>query len=209
MNGGHSDALRTLRMGAGISIVEGIAGLVAVALAIIGLANVAPWVLASVAAIALGAAFVFESGAMAARFSALESEAQEESVSWLKWSTAGAEFLMGFAGIALGILALLGIDPAALVPVAIIVYGTALMVDSGIRMRLRKLETKHLDWRSFAFAAPQVFVGLGSITLSILALVGVAPLALILVGLLSVGTAVLITGSLVTGRSISLYRRSE
>ena len=209
MSGGHSDALRTLRMGAGISIVEGIAGLVAVALAIIGLANVAPWVLASVAAIALGAAFVFESGAMAARFSAFESEAAEESVSWLKWSTAGAEFLMGFSGIALGILALLGIDPAALVPVAIIVYGTALMVDSGIRMRLRKLETRRLDRRSFAFAAPQVFVGLGSITLSILALVGVAPLDLILVGLLSVGTAVLITGSLVTGRSISLYRRSE
>lgn len=208
MNGEHSDAIRTLKVGAGVSIVEGITGLAAIALAIIGLAHVDPWVLASIAAIALGAALVFESGSMTARFSALESESPNESVNWLKWSTATSEFFLGCGGVVLGILGLLSIHPAVLVPVAVIVYGTALMVDSAIRMRLRKLETKRLDWTSFASSGPQVFIGLGGITLGILAIVGLASQALTLVGLLSVGAAVLITGSLVTGRSISLYRRS-
>lgn len=52
------------RVAAGTAVVEGLTGLGAVALSIIGLANVLPMMLVAISTIALGAAFLFEAGAV-------------------------------------------------------------------------------------------------------------------------------------------------
>ncbi len=55
---------------------EGIIGMGAVAATIIGLSNVAPELLASIACIAVGVALAFEGGAISARYSALHGMAE-------------------------------------------------------------------------------------------------------------------------------------
>lgn len=201
------------RMGFGSSVTEGFIGLSAVALAIIGLAHISPWVLASIATIALGAAFEFETGAVAARFSALEHQAQSlpSNRSWERWGGITVGFLTGCAGIALGILALLGIHPVVLIPVAVIAYGAALIMDSGVRLLLNGMEGKHpvfsgIGYGAAASSAFEALVGLGGITLGILSIIGLSPQSLSLVALLSVGAAMLVVGSFVGGRLRFLYR---
>ena len=54
---GERGTIQTSKFGVGNTVAEAIVGLGALALAIIGLANIYPWLLASVATIALGAAF--------------------------------------------------------------------------------------------------------------------------------------------------------
>lgn len=203
---------------AGTSITEGITGLAAVALAIIGLADISPWLLAAIATIALGAAFVFESGAVAARFSALEA-GPRGTVSfrtWGRWGVMTAGFLAGCAGIALGILALLGIRSIILIPCSVIVYGVALIMDGGTRVRLSTLESANSPLSSMdkevarevaaASSGIQDLVGLAGTTLGILAIIGIEPQTLTLVALLSIGAALLVVGSLVGGKMISMYR---
>ncbi|MFZ0932329.1 MAG: hypothetical protein WAN11_27265 [Syntrophobacteraceae bacterium] len=218
MDGQHSDTIQTSeRMAAGTSFIEGLVGLAAVALAIIGLAHIYPWLLASISTIALGAAFVFESGAIGARFSALAQDTQGSETASSKWSGITAGFLAGCAGIALGILALLGVEQTVLIPVATIVFGAALIMDSGIRVRLSAMESERFSLQGVgrevareaasASSGIQVLFGLGGITLGILAVIGISPQTLSLVALLGVGAAVLVVGSLVGGRMMSIYRR--
>src|SRR5581483_6446077 len=56
------------RILAGGSMIEGIAGLVGLVLAIIGLAELYPFYMLAIATIAIGVAFLFEGGAIAVRF---------------------------------------------------------------------------------------------------------------------------------------------
>jgi len=86
MNGQHANAIRASeRIAESVSFVEVVVGLAALALAIIGLANVFPWVPASIATIALGAALLFEAGSVGARCSAL-AEDTAETRKWERWS---------------------------------------------------------------------------------------------------------------------------
>jgi hypothetical protein len=82
------------------------------ALAIIGFAHIFPWMLASISTIALGAAFVFEAGAVGARFSAVahETQASQRTETWGRWSGMTAGFLAGCAGIALRLLTIYDSD---------------------------------------------------------------------------------------------------
>jgi hypothetical protein len=115
-----------------------------------------------------------------------------------------------------GILALLGVDAVVLIPIAAIVYGIALIMDSGIRARLSALEIEHSGLSSVAqevareaasaSSGIQVLVGLGGITLGILAIIGISPQVLSLVALLSIGSAVLVVGSLVSSRMMGIHR---
>ncbi len=220
MNGQQENVhTSTEKVAAGASITEGLVGLGAVALAIIGLAHILPVLLASISTIARGAAFVFEAGTVGARFSALTPDFRgtTSSRSWSSWGTMTAGFLAGCAGIALGILALLGIDPMVLIPIAAIVFGAALVMDSGVRVRLSALECENAGYRGMsqdvareaasASAGIQVMVGLGGITLGILAIIGISPLTLSLVALLGVGCAVLVAGSLISSKMLGVYGR--
>jgi hypothetical protein len=202
--------------GAG-AMVEGIAGLGAVVLAIIGLAGVLPGVLACIATIAIGVALLFQGGAIAARFSSRSSAlsgSRVESVPLGGGMT--AECLGGLAGLVLGILALVGVAPLILAAIAAIVFGSALIMGAGTAASLSALDVGR--WSGYeasqqiareavsAAAGMQVFVGVGSITLGILALLGLAPLILVLVAMLVLGAAVLLSGAAVSSRMLSIFR---
>jgi hypothetical protein len=197
------------------ALAEGIAGIGAVALAIIGLAHVFPEILVSVATIAIGVALAFEGGAISARYSAMLSEPEEKSDATAQWGGVTALFVGGATGIALGILALVGVAPMVLIPVAALVFGSALVLDSGANERLSIMEARHTEGfrvsenvireTTHAASGIQVLVGLGSIALGILALIGLVPMILSLVAMLSIGAANLLTGSMIGARLSKVF----
>jgi hypothetical protein len=199
--------------------VEGVVGLGAVAATIVGLSNVAPELLAAIACMAVGVASAFEGGAISARYSTLigMAEGYTSTDASARWVGMTILFLAGAVGIALGILSLLGIAPMILIPVAAIVLGSAMILDSGANTRLSILEMRHseefncreniIKETAYASAGIELLVGIGSVVLGIVALNGVYPLVLSLVAMLSIGAANLMTGAMIGGRMSSIFRR--
>jgi len=203
--------LKTVTRG---SITQAVCGVGAAVLAILGLAGILVGYMVSVATIAIGVAFLAEGGAIAARWDDLMREApssrfdkQSEFGGGL-----GAEFVAGITGVVLGILALLGLYPAVLIPVAIVVFGGGLLLGSALTMDLGSIG---LDYdrggrmsrdATRAASGMQVLVGLGAIVLGILALVGFAPGTMSLVALLAIGTSILLSGSAVGTRMMKVLR---
>jgi hypothetical protein len=131
---------RSAEVVAGGSMVEAIAGVAAVVLAILGLAGLLPVYLLAIAAIAVGVALLFEGGAIAVRYSRLLTETVGSRLSSAELDGGmGVEVLGGIAGIVLGILALLGLVPLTLTAVAAIVFGGTLLLSSGTAARLNCL----------------------------------------------------------------------
>jgi len=199
----------------GASFVEGLTGLAVIALSIIGLARIWPVTLASISTIVLGAAFVFEAGAVSARFAAL-AEDETRGITISKYGSMTSEFVAGVAGIVLGILALLGIAPMYLVPISAIIFGGALVMDSGVRVSLSRLEAEQTGLQGLgqnlaeesatASSSIQIFVGLGAVALGILAIVGLAPLQLSLIALLCAAAAILLVSTVVGTRMRHMLR---
>ncbi|HEX8949631.1 MAG TPA: hypothetical protein VF790_11750 [Dissulfurispiraceae bacterium] len=201
------------------TIAEGIAGIGAIVLSIIGLVNILPAIMLSIATIAVGAALFFEGGAVTARFSHLLT--MEESRVDVKEFGIGmtTEFLAGIAGMVLGILALIGILRMTLIPIAAIVFGASLLLGSGVSARLNSLWAVAAEDREAvrevtreaitASSGVQVLLGLSAIVLGILALIGFAPLALSLVAMLVLGLSDLLSGTSVMGRIMGISRRSH
>src|SRR5919108_4582456 len=131
----HESMARTVATGAG---AEAVAGGAAVVLAILGLAGLLPMVLASIAVIAAGAAFLFQGAAVTARHRRLTLEAGggEAGIE----TGMSAEIIGGLAGIALGILALLGVEMMALLAVSAIVFGGTLLFGSPAVYRASRAE---------------------------------------------------------------------
>jgi hypothetical protein len=198
--------------------VEGLIGLGAVGATIVGLSNVAPELLMAVACIAAGVALAFEGGAISARYSAMlgMSEGYTSTDASVRWGGVIMLFLAGAVGITLGILSLLGIAPMILVPSAAIVFGSALILDSGANMRLSVLEARHseefksreniIKETAYASAGVELLFGIGSMVLGIVALNGVYPLVLGLVAILSIGAANSLTVAMIGGRMFSSFR---
>ena len=202
---------------AGGSITEAIAGLTAAALAILGLAGILPGYLAAIATIAIGVALLAQGGAAAANWSKVVTGTPGH-----EWGARGevsggmtGEVLGGAAGLVLGILALIGLAPQILIPAALVAFGGAMLVGTGTTVDLGAA-------RGHAAAAPgersprevtmvasgtQMLVGIVAIVLGILALIGVDPLTLSLVGLLAAGASILFSGSAVSARILTLLRR--
>ena len=201
------------------SAAEVIGGIAAIVLTILGLANVAPGLMQTIATITIGAALVFEGGSIAAKYSQIVSKTSENTLQTVELGGGmTVEMVAGIVGIVLGILGLLGLDPMVLSAAALIVFGAALALSSGSVSRLNdlKIEASGAQERAqrvahevvTAAAGTQILIGLGAGVLGILALVGVVPTVLVLVGLLSVGTSLLLSGGALGGRLISsLYRR--
>src|SRR4029077_205686 len=107
--------------------VDALGGIATIVLAIIGLSGVKPDVLVSIATIVFGAALLIQGGAMLSEFA--QSELTPDS------NAAGggglsALFLVGVGGIVLGVLSLLGIHATILTSVAVIAFGSALVISS-------------------------------------------------------------------------------
>jgi hypothetical protein len=211
-----------IRVAAGIisagSSVEAVGGIAGVALAIIALAGILPTYLAPIAAIALGAALLAEGSAIASRLHALLAQTTDSLESTEVGGGISAEFLGGGAAVILGLLALLGVEPVVLLAVALLVFAGTLVIGAGAQHELNALAIQNSHHSSAGRAVAresmrtatgaQVLVGLAAGALGIIALVGIQPTTLILVGLLSVGAASVLSGTAVTGRLLSSLRRS-
>jgi hypothetical protein len=199
----------------GGSLAGGIAGGAATILAVVGLANILPQLMIPLATIVLGAAFLFEGGAIAARFSDLLTETSKgrHEVPQLGAGLT-VEVVGGIVGSILAILALLKVSPLVLMPIAAVVYGVTLIFGSGVASRLESLllarTGEHEAIGKVAHeavevsAGVQMFLGVSAVTLGILSLVGISPMIMNLVAVLCVGFAGLLTGSAISARMWSI-----
>lgn len=201
----------------GGSTSEALGGGAAVVLTILGLSGVVPDFMVSIAAIVLGVALLFQGGFVAAEFrrvlSASESESRLQEAEL--GSGLGTEVIAGGAAIVLGILALLGLETQILISVSTIVLGTGILLASGMLARLNEVHIAasapnpaHERLAREAVSASnavQVLVGLSAIVLGILSLIGIQVMTLNLVAQLAIGASILLSGSAVSGRMLSLF----
>jgi hypothetical protein len=209
---------RSIKVVAGGSITEAICGAATVVLAIIGLTGGGslPGYTASIATIVFGVALVAQGGSTAARYQQLLRETVPT-----EWDTRtelgggmGAEMLGGAAGVVLGVLGLLGLGTAALIPIAVIVFGGTLLLGSASTADLGNLNiggnerfAQVARQASVAASGTQVLVGVAGVVLGIIALIGVDTAIVSLVALLVMGAAGLLTGTALSTRMVSAIRR--
>jgi len=196
------------------SLTESLAGIAVVALAIIALTGVIPFLLVAISVIVAGGALMLQGGTIAGLYAQSVSRPRGEFAEReYAGGGLGAEFIAGATGIVLGILALIGMVPMVLVAVAVICFGTALLISAGATAGAANLvafdETRagRLAAESVrAAGGSQAFVGLGAVVLGILALIGVEPLLLGIIGMLAVGVSIMMTGSALSGRTLMFAR---
>lgn len=206
-------------------LIDSLGGIAVAVLAIVGLTGFDPPGMAAIATIVFGAALLAQGGTILFEYSSILS-ATTTSVSAERTSAEGVStlFLVGAAGIVLGVLALLGIAPDALMSSAIIAFGSGLVLSSGVVRQLSLLQADIVP-RAFprsgnemfvgqmaaGSAGFQAFAGLATIVLGILAVTtaetGMTPLKL--VALLVLGVTVLFTGGTLSGLVLSFIRPSR
>jgi hypothetical protein len=197
-------------------LAKWVVAIAAIALAIIGLSGVLTEWMLGLATILAGIGLLFQGGAIGSRFSALISGTRHGDLATLEIGGGMvAEFLGGAAGIVLGILSLLGISPMILVPVAAITFGGTLLVSLAVTSHLDDLQIENACEReeartmiSLAVRSAeglQIFIGLGSLVLGILAVIGLAPVVLSLVAMLSIGFISLVRVAALSERLLSVF----
>ncbi len=180
--------------------VEGVAGIIGMVLAILGLLNILPQMLLPIASIVLGAAFLVNGGAVASRFAKLLNETAKGRFETAEWNVGlTTEFIGGLAAVILGILTLLHIAPAVLMPISAIVFGATLIFGSGITARLNHLQMpKSEEYEAFREVAresvnvamgAEILLGLSAVVLGIIAVTGIGWMTLTFVALLCIGVS--------------------
>ncbi|HVT29365.1 MAG TPA: hypothetical protein VHE81_15220, partial [Lacipirellulaceae bacterium] len=160
-------------------------------------------------------AMLFKSGGVASRFFYLVRETGGGTRSRTELGSGmSAEMLAGFAGVALGILALVGLVPMTLCTVAVIAFGGALLLGGGETYRVSHLGRYPEDTAEYAArlsaesaAGGETLVGIAAIVLGILALIGFQPALLTLIGLLCLGGGMLLSGMAVSVRMLLAMQR--
>lgn len=196
--------------------VDALGGIATIVLAIVGLSGVKPEILVSIATIVFGAALLIQGGAMLTEYAQIEVLPENNAASS---GGVSALFLVGIAGIVLGVLALLGVHAAVLTSVAVIAFGAALVISSSAVWQL--LTSRSVAAR-FQARAPmlrvvasevaagsvgvQAMAGLAAIVLGILAVSGIFAGSLTLIALLAAGAALVFTGSTLSGTMIGFMR---
>lgn len=205
---------RSIEFVGGGSAAEAVGGIGGLVLAILGLAGVLPMLLAEIATIAIGASLLVEGGVVGARIRKLLSEIGGGVMTVAEVGGGmSVEILAGLAGVVLGILALLGTFPETLMAASVVVFGGALLLASGVTSRLNALvlekagiqeDAQRIAAEAVTVASGvQILLGLGALTLGVVALVGLVPLTLVLVGLLVSGAAVTISGTALASRMMA------
>jgi hypothetical protein len=198
-------------------LVDAIGGAATIILTIVALSGVSQSLLGAIATIVFGAALLIQGGTMLTEFTKLMAPpgaaagTAEEVVGGGGLSSL---FLVGAAGIVLGVLSLIGISAETLTAAAVIAFGGALLLSSNSVWRLYR--AKQASYRAAAAgtlsgaeflagemasgsAVLQCLSGLAAIVLGIIAVTGTNPNVLTLVGLLVLGATVLLTGSTLSG----------
>lgn len=208
---------RAIAFTAGGAAAGTIGGIAVMALAILALAGVIPRLLVPIGGIVFGVAMLAEAMGIASDYSGIADRVAHNTTESVEvGGGTGAEFLVGLAAVALGILSLVGVAAPTLMPALVITGGTGLVLSAGTTERLNDLHLASTDhsetMRRVARgavaggAAAQTLGGIGAIVLGILALVAVSPAAaegggsLIQVGLLVLGASVALSGGAITGK---------
>ena len=203
------------------SLAENLAGGGAIALAIIGLAGIVPIFVASIAILAIGTAFLFEGAGIAGRLNrlmAIQSKGNLD-VSELGGGIS-AEFFAGLAGVTLGILSIVGIVPAQLIAIAVLVFGAAIVRGSRSMARINSQmieftdespEAKNVAYELVRSAeGVQMLIGMAAIILGIIAVIGkTEPMILSLVALLIIGFVNLLSGNAVNGKVLGILHHHK
>jgi hypothetical protein len=194
-----SSTIRTTETSSGL-FAEAVGGIATIVLAILGLSGVSPDYLLGIATIVFGAALLIEGTSLVADYAHLLSHSPGAMTSKIGTSGVSAVFLAGVSGIILGVLALLGLNPTTLSSAAIIVYGSAMLLSSGVTATLHALkgrvaEDPTMVEAPFETAGVKVLAGVAAIVLGILAAAGTVALKLDLIALLVLGAGILATGN--------------
>jgi hypothetical protein len=202
----------------GGSTAKALTGVGAVVLSIFAFAGFLPTLLVAIAAIAIGAGLLFDGAAIVGEYKKILARMPGDTQAKADLSGgAGAEVFLGIGVIVLAILALFGLVPHVLLPVAAITAGTALAITADVLGRLNRLALDVSDAHSTvrqavhyftsSAASTQIVAGVAAIVLGILALVGITPETLTQVAFLVIGAAMFLGGTAVTGRLLApLYR---
>ncbi len=212
----HESGVERLRkVAAGAPLAEAITGIGTIVLAIIGLAHVLPMDMAAVATILIGISLLFEGGSVAASTGQFPRTAAGANVDTA--DLAGAmtvEFLGGIAGVILGILALINIESQTLVAVSLIVFGATCLLGGGTRQFTYGPAgdaSEEKNWQMLreamsAASASGMLIGLATLVLGILAVLGANSLVLSLTGFLLLGVSVLLSGTAIGSKMMNRLR---
>lgn len=220
----HADILRTERSSYG-GFVDAVGGIATIVLAIIGLSGTIPSMMLGIVTIIFGAALLIQGGAMLSEYARIIFPAGTANfaIDQFGGGTLSAVFLAGAAGIVLGVLSLLGIHSTMLTAVAVMAFGSALVLSANSVMNLHRLkmsstapenQSAHSGSEILASemasgsAGIQAFAGLAAIVLGILAVVGNNPQVLTLVALLALGATLVMTGTTLSGVVLGFMRQT-
>lgn len=194
--------------GRGISIAEAALAAVVVVLAILGLAGVLSSWMTQIGVIVVGLALMLHGAALSAHYIAASRtlEGREASAG----SGVSAEFVAGLGAVVLGVLALAGVSPEVMVPVAVVLLGGGLLFGGGLVAGAQEVESGRY-WASrrahrtgqaaLGAGTAESLVGAGALVLGILSLVGVQGAEVLpLVALLGLGVGLLLSGTSLAGR---------
>jgi hypothetical protein len=195
-------------------LTEGAAGIAVIVLTVVALAGISTETLASIAAIVIGVGLMvqaFNSAAEAARVTPPNVTVSQQGMGLD--GEVMVDCLCGLTGIVLGILALVGIGGAHLLPAALIVFGGSLLLSGAISMRPRTfpLGSSGTEMQFVSYQGPvvadgvEVLVGLAAIVLGILSLMLASSTILLLVGFLAVGAALLLVSASFAGAVLRLF----
>lgn len=205
-------------------LVDAIGGVATIVLAVCGLAGINPPLMVAIATIVFGAALLIQGGTMLSEYAQIifPPGAATSSIDQFGGGSLSAVFLVGAGGIVLGVLALLGINADVLPPVAVIAFGTALVLSSNAVWHLYVLKhaasiaevpTQRVGSEILASemasgsAGIQALAGLAAIVLGVLAVAGAANATiLILTALLALGSTLVLTGSTLSTTVLSFMR---
>jgi hypothetical protein len=212
--GTKRDEKITNGMLAGGSTLETVGGLAAVILSVVGFQE-RPITMCAVATISIGIALLSQGVSIMARWSHALPRLQggkpdrNELVEGVSTEVFG-----GAVGCVLGMIALIGIKPLVMLPVAAIVFGGSLLLGGAAQPDLVYLAPeKNPRYARATFSAIQasggimVLVGVAAAVLGILGLLEVGPpLSLALVAMLSIGFSLLFAGGALTARFMHRLR---
>jgi hypothetical protein len=202
-------------------LADAIGGIATVVLAIIALAGVQREIMLPIAVIVFGAALLVQGGTMLSEYASIIFPAGAAGPTSEQFGVGSLStlFLVGVAGIVLGILALIGISPEVLTAIAVIAFGSALMLTSNAVRHLYMLQSSAsrsgasrpgtellAGEMASGSAGVQMLAGLASLVLGILAVLGINYEILTLAALIVLGATVILTGSALSGLVIGFMR---
>lgn len=213
----------TAQIIAGGSVFEVIAGAGAATLGILGLFGILPVMFVTIAIIAVGAGLMLAGGSIGAKYGdVLNTSDSDTSTEGIAMAGGGitAETVGGAAGIALGVLALVGVETLILIPVAMIVLGGAMAFGATATKHLSRLviaasgapryKQRVADESVKGAAVMQMVAGFGAAVLGVLSLLGMGTgFTLSLVAVIALGGGLLLSGLAVGGKLISMLYKDD